>query len=214
MYGRALLSAGRKSDLSSASPTAPLGPGGTTPPGHRLQLLLLLWLFPSVVHGDGDGRAAVAGGFACGLLVYGVMHERTLRGHWRERRGGSSDRPISASPRQRSRLRAEGGKPHGVITERRTTCRARVNEVRSAGACAIRAASSGAVTGLVRRLVVGAVGCAVTFDPTRGGAVAEPVRVRRLTDQEGQKLQQIVRRGSTSSVLYRRAEVTPAVWTL
>jgi transposase len=40
---------------------------------------------------------------------------------------------------------------------------------------------------------------------TGGGAVAEPVRVRRLTDQEGQKLQQIVRRGSTSSVRYRRA---------
>jgi len=35
--------------------------------------------------------------------------------------------------------------------------------------------------------------------------VAEPVRVRRLTDQEGQKLQQIVRRGNTSSVRYRRA---------
>ncbi|GGU53238.1 hypothetical protein GCM10010289_86440 [Streptomyces violascens] len=35
--------------------------------------------------------------------------------------------------------------------------------------------------------------------------VAEPVRVRRLTDQEGQKLQQIVRRGSTSSVRFRRA---------
>jgi transposase len=29
--------------------------------------------------------------------------------------------------------------------------------------------------------------------------------VRRLTDHEGQKLQQIVRRGSTSSVRYRRA---------
>src|SRR3954462_3710982 len=42
-------------------------------------------------------------------------------------------------------------------------------------------------------------------DPSAGGAVAEPVRVRRLTDQEGQKLQQIVRRGSTSSVRYRRA---------
>src|SRR3954454_20298003 len=49
------------------------------------------------------------------------------------------------------------------------------------------------------------VGCAVTSEPTAGGAVAEPVRVRRLTDQEGQKLQQIVRRGSTSSVRYRRA---------
>jgi transposase len=35
--------------------------------------------------------------------------------------------------------------------------------------------------------------------------VAEPVKVRRLTDQEGQRLQQIVRRGSTSSVRYRRA---------
>jgi len=35
--------------------------------------------------------------------------------------------------------------------------------------------------------------------------VAEPVRVRRLTDQEGQRLQQIVRRCSTSSVRYRRA---------
>ncbi|MEV1083432.1 IS630 family transposase [Streptomyces sp. NPDC050211] len=35
--------------------------------------------------------------------------------------------------------------------------------------------------------------------------MAEPVRVRRLTDQEGQKLQQIVRRGSTSTVRYRRA---------
>jgi hypothetical protein len=45
----------------------------------------------------------------------------------------------------------------------------------------------------------------VTFDLTAGGAVAEPVRVRRLTDQEGQRLQQIVRRGSTSSVRYRRA---------
>ncbi|PKT71206.1 transposase, partial [Streptomyces populi] len=35
--------------------------------------------------------------------------------------------------------------------------------------------------------------------------MAEPVRVRRLTDEEGQKLQQIVRRGSTSLVRYRRA---------
>lgn len=35
--------------------------------------------------------------------------------------------------------------------------------------------------------------------------MAEPVRVRRLTDQEGQKLQQIVRRGSTSSVRLRRS---------
>ena len=35
--------------------------------------------------------------------------------------------------------------------------------------------------------------------------MAEPVRVRRLTDQEGQRLQRIVRRGSTNSVRYRRA---------
>ncbi|MQT04376.1 transposase, partial [Streptomyces jumonjinensis] len=37
-------------------------------------------------------------------------------------------------------------------------------------------------------MVVVAVGCAVTSDPTAGGVVAEPVRVRRLTDQEGQRL--------------------------
>lgn len=35
--------------------------------------------------------------------------------------------------------------------------------------------------------------------------MAEPVRVRGLTGQEGRKLRQIVRRGSTSSVRYRRA---------
>ncbi|MGW4565426.1 hypothetical protein ACWEN3_24360 [Streptomyces sp. NPDC004561] len=35
--------------------------------------------------------------------------------------------------------------------------------------------------------------------------MAEPVRVRRLSDQEGQQLQQIARRGSTSSVRYRPA---------
>ncbi len=35
--------------------------------------------------------------------------------------------------------------------------------------------------------------------------MAAPGPVRRLTDQEGQKLQQIMRRGSTSSVRYRRA---------
>ncbi|MEU9890495.1 IS630 family transposase [Sphaerisporangium sp. NPDC051011] len=37
--------------------------------------------------------------------------------------------------------------------------------------------------------------------------MAEPVRVRRLMDQEGQKLQRIVRRGSTNSVRYRRAMI-------
>lgn len=35
--------------------------------------------------------------------------------------------------------------------------------------------------------------------------MAERVRVRGLTDLEGQKLQRIVRRGSTDSVRYRRA---------
>ncbi|MFB7341665.1 IS630 family transposase, partial [Streptomyces hydrogenans] len=35
--------------------------------------------------------------------------------------------------------------------------------------------------------------------------MAPPVRVWRLTDQEGQKLEQTVRRGSTSSVRFRRA---------
>lgn len=51
-----------------------------------------------------------------------------------------------------------------------------------------------------------AVRCAATsVGPTVWGVVAEPVRVRRLTDQEGQKLQQIVRRGSTSSVRFRHA---------
>lgn len=35
--------------------------------------------------------------------------------------------------------------------------------------------------------------------------VAEPVKARRLTDQEGQQLQRIVRRGSTNTVRYRRA---------
>jgi transposase len=37
--------------------------------------------------------------------------------------------------------------------------------------------------------------------------VAEPVKARRLTDQEGRKLQRIVRRGSTSTVRYRRAMI-------
>ncbi|MGW6965095.1 DUF4394 domain-containing protein [Streptomyces zaomyceticus] len=35
--------------------------------------------------------------------------------------------------------------------------------------------------------------------------MGQPVRVRGLTEQEGQKLQHIVRRGSTSSVRFRRA---------
>ncbi len=40
--------------------------------------------------------------------------------------------------------------------------------------------------------------------------MAELVLVCGLTDQEGQKLQQIVRRGSTNSVRYRRAMMLPA----
>jgi transposase len=35
--------------------------------------------------------------------------------------------------------------------------------------------------------------------------VAELVKIRRLTDQEGQQLKRIVRRGSTNTVRYRRA---------
>lgn len=37
--------------------------------------------------------------------------------------------------------------------------------------------------------------------------MAEPVRVRRLTDQEGQRLQKVVRRGTGSAVRLRRAMV-------
>lgn len=71
--------------------------------------------------------------------------------------------------------------------------------------CAPRSSQAAAATALTG-MALRAVGCAVaSVDPTIGGVVAEPVRVRRLTDQEGQKLQQIVRRGSTSSVRFRRA---------
>jgi hypothetical protein len=38
-----------------------------------------------------------------------------------------------------------------------------------------------------------------------GGMAAELVKIRRLTDQEVQQLQRIVRRGSTNTVRYRRA---------
>ncbi|CAG7650994.1 hypothetical protein SBRY_50498 [Actinacidiphila bryophytorum] len=54
--------------------------------------------------------------------------------------------------------------------------------------------------------VVMSVGCAVTSDPTVGGVVAEPVRVRSLTNQEGRKLRQLVLRGSPSSVRYEHAD--------
>jgi transposase len=40
--------------------------------------------------------------------------------------------------------------------------------------------------------------------------MAEPVRARRLTDEEGQKLQQIVRRGRHESVRVRRALIIMA----
>jgi hypothetical protein len=40
--------------------------------------------------------------------------------------------------------------------------------------------------------------------------VAEPVRARRLTDQEGSRLQQIVRRGKDGSVRVRRAMIIMA----
>jgi transposase len=43
-----------------------------------------------------------------------------------------------------------------------------------------------------------------------GGVVAEPVRARRLTDQEGSRLQQIVRRGKHGSVRVRRAMIIMA----
>src|SRR6478752_7981062 len=40
--------------------------------------------------------------------------------------------------------------------------------------------------------------------------MAEPVRARRLTDQEGQRLQQVVRRGKHESVRVRRAMIIMA----
>jgi transposase len=44
----------------------------------------------------------------------------------------------------------------------------------------------------------------------RGGVMAEPVRARRLTDQEGRRLQQIVRRGKHGSIRVRRALIIMA----
>ena len=40
--------------------------------------------------------------------------------------------------------------------------------------------------------------------------MAEPVRARRLTDEEGRRLQQIVRRGKHGSVRVRRAMIIMA----
>ena len=40
--------------------------------------------------------------------------------------------------------------------------------------------------------------------------IAEPVRARRLTDEEGRRLQQIVRRGTHGTVRYRRVLIIMA----
>jgi transposase len=55
----------------------------------------------------------------------------------------------------------------------------------------------------------GTVGIDV-IEPTVGGAMAEPVRVRRLTEAEGQTLQRIVRRGKHGSIRVRRALIIMA----
>ncbi len=43
--------------------------------------------------------------------------------------------------------------------------------------------------------------------------MAHPIRIRRLTEQKGQKLQRIVRRGSTSTVRFRSAMMLFAIQT-
>src|SRR3954467_3333101 len=43
-----------------------------------------------------------------------------------------------------------------------------------------------------------------------GGWMAEPVRARRLTDDEGRRLQQIVRRGKHGTIRVRRALIIMA----
>ena len=108
-----------------------------------------------------------------------------------------------------------GDRPAGARRGRRRAVRAdpdprRPGPERAAGDGAPPTArTASALTGKVHRVASRwgswRLDVSATSDPTRGGAVAEPVRVRRLTDQEGQRLQQIVRRGSTSSVRYRRA---------
>jgi transposase len=47
-------------------------------------------------------------------------------------------------------------------------------------------------------------------DRVLGGVMAEPVRARRLSDEEGRRLQQIVRRGKHGSVRVRRAMIIMA----
>jgi len=46
--------------------------------------------------------------------------------------------------------------------------------------------------------------------PSAGEAMAERVRARRLSDQEGQRLQRIVRRGKHGSIRVRRAMIIMA----
>jgi hypothetical protein len=48
------------------------------------------------------------------------------------------------------------------------------------------------------------------IDGDSGGSMAEPVRVRRLTDAEGQTLQRIVRRGKHGTIRVRRALIIMA----
>src|SRR6266542_4072586 len=61
---------------------------------------------------------------------------------------------------------------------------------------------------------MGRPGCILDCDQVRcrewGGWMAEPVRARRLTDDEGRRLQQIVRRGKHGSIRVRRALIIMA----
>ncbi len=87
-----------------------------------------------------DGRRWLAGSSGA-LPLNGVMDDFVA--------GGSRVSVVVAGETSGSRQgRADGHdfglrgeKPHGAITERRTTCRARVNDVRSAEVCAIPATS-------------------------------------------------------------------------
>src|SRR5690348_7751500 len=80
--------------------------------------------------------------------------------------------------------------------------------------CADHERSPGLVTRRLASRVVVSVG--LTLDRNviavegEVGGLAEPVRARRLTDQEGRKLQQIVRRGRHESVRVRRALIIMA----
>ena len=80
--------------------------------------------------------------------------------------------------------------------------------------CADHERSPGLVTRRLASRVVVSVGLTLDRDviAVEGevGGLAEPVRARRLTDQEGRKLQQIVRRGRHESVRVRRALIIMA----